>query len=245
MLNIDWNIWCDAQTKKEEISLVGKIGRGNEMLVEEADIMKMSGAQLDEYLDWSEEIWVDKAGLNHKKHALSKQLLDMFPTGRGDGSSPAKVTFAEDLKSAQTSTAQIRQGVQGSLLMRDIISEEHEGKGNKYVRRIGSFYKRYWKAEDLTPHARKFYQAAVSLVGISLSTLLIAVLQTERKLQLWRRNEQMKKSWEPGEEIFENETKIVDDGGNFLGEEEESDEGEEDDLIDALKVESELVGSAS
>lgn len=244
MLNIDWNIWCDLHTQREAISSVDKIGRGNEMLVNEVDIMKMSGAQLDEYLDWSEQTWVDEESLESRKRVLPKQLLDMFPTGRLDDSSPAKVTFAEELNLAQAATVQTREGVQGGLLMRGIISEEREGKSKKPVRRLGSFYKRYRKTEDLTPHAEKFHKTAASLVGISLSTLLIAILQIERKLQLWRRNEQRKESQESGNES-ENEMETVHDDGIFPIKKEESDEGEEDGLIEALEVERELAGSAS
>lgn len=244
ILSIDWNIWYDLQTEHEAINSAGKIGRGNEMLVNEMNVMEMSDAQLDEYLDWSEKTWVDEESLESRKRGLPKQLLDMFPTGRLDGSSPPEVNFVEELMVAQASIDEKLNGVQGSLLMRGVISEEREGKSKNPVRRIGSFYKRYRKMKDLTPHARKLHETVASLVGISLSTLLIAVLQIERQLQLWRRNQQRKKSDDFGEEASGNETEIeIDDDGSSYHEEGKSDEDDGGDQIDASVVEGEAVDS--
>ena len=186
VISINWDVWCDSQAEFEARFVSdGRIGRGNIISVNEQDIMKMSGTQLDEYLDWCEQTWVDEESSTSKKEDW-KQLLDMFPTGRLDESSFAEMSFDEESKIDKVSVDRNLTTVQGSLMIRDVVSAEQEEKSNRPVRRIGTFYKRYRKAKDLPPHARKFYETAASLAGISLSCLVKAVLRIEKKLQLWR-----------------------------------------------------------
>lgn len=53
------------------------------------------------------------------------------------------------------------------------------------VARPGSFYPRYRTESDLPETARSFYETAAKVAGISLSTLVRAVSQTEAKLSRW------------------------------------------------------------
>lgn len=221
VLTIDWDKWSELQEQQEK-SLTPKdsIGRGNGLLVNEQDIMNMSGDQLDEYLDWYEKTWVSEEDEKQKKKGLPKQLLDMFPTGRPDGSLPTTVDFDAESKAEQFSLNDKLQKVQGRLKMRQLVSVEREGKSRETLRRPGSFYKRYRKIEDFPLRAKKFHEAAASLVGISFSTLAVAVRQMERKLQCWR-DKQLKERLEE------------------LEEPEESAESEED------KLDSELEGNST
>lgn len=211
ILSIDWNVWSNSQTKHEARYISdGRIGRGNIISVNEQDVMKMSGAQLDEYLDWFEQTWVDEEGSKSRKSGIPEQLLDTFPTGRLDGSSFAETSFDEESKIDQVSVDQNLSDVQESLKMRDVVSKEQEGKTNTPVRRIGNFYKRYRKTEDLTPQARNFHEKVASLVGISLSSLMLAVLQTEMKLHIWRRK-QLEKEGESEKEESVDDIDDMDD----------------------------------
>lgn len=186
VLSINWDVWCDLQAEYEARFVSdGRIGRGNILSVNEQDSMKMSGAQLDEYLDWYEQTFIDEESLASEKWE-DKQLLDMFPTGRLDESSFAEFSFDEESKIDQVFVDQNLTTVQRSLTMREVVSKGQEEKSNRPVRRIGNFYKRYRKEGDLPPQARKFYETAASLTGISLPCLLRAVLLMEEKLRLWR-----------------------------------------------------------
>lgn len=220
VLGIDWKVWCDSQAGYEaKFSSDGRIGRGNILSVNEHDVMKMSGTQLDEYLDWFEQTWLDEERLESHKKAHPMELLDMFPIGRLDGSSFAQFSFDEESKIDQASVDRNLTAVQRSLNMRDVISEDQEGKSNIPVRRVGSFYKRYRKAEDLTPLARKFYETVASLVGISLPSLLRAVLQTERKLWLWRRKELKDEREDSEYEVSEDHREVIGEDGTFHNDE--------------------------
>lgn len=195
----------------------------------------MSGAQLDEYLDWFEKTWADEEGSKSKKSGIPEQLLDTFPTGRLDGSPFAEISFEEESKIDQVSVDQNLANVQESLKMREVVSKEQEGKTNTPVRRIGNFYKRYRKTEDLTPQARNFYEKVASLVGISLSSLLLAVLQTERKLQIWRGQQLEKEGDSENEESVDNIDDVGEDGESQT-DSDGLDREDEDDMMDDVVV---------
>ena len=213
VLNIDWDIWCKLQKEHDtRITLEGKIGRGNEMLVNEQDIMNMSGEQLDEYLDWYERTWISEEDDEHQTRGLPKQLLDMFPTSRVNASSASMNDFAAEAKAERYLLDEKLRKVQNRLKLRPVISKEGGGKNQEPLRRLGTFYKRYRKIEDLSPQAKTFYEAAASLVGVSLATLVMAVLQMESQLRVWRAK-RLKEREEESEddESFGEKDSVIDD----------------------------------
>ncbi|KAL8793784.1 MAG: hypothetical protein Q9195_003614 [Heterodermia aff. obscurata] len=202
VMTIDWDAWCKRQKEFDDrITSGGKIGRGNAMKIMEREVLGMTGDQMDEYLDWFERTWVKDEDQESKKGGLPTQLLDMFPTGRLDGSS-APVLDLQGLANIDRELLDEKlRAEQGSLKFRGIVSKEKEGKSKVPVERIGSFYKRYRKEKDLPPQAKIFYEAAANLIGISFSTLFIAVLQSEQKVLKYR-----KKELEAEKEDSENES---------------------------------------
>lgn len=218
-LAIDWEAWCDAFAKHDaRYTSEGQLGRGNEMNVKEKDVMnKLTTSQLDEYLDWAERTLVDPEP--PRTGGFPKQLLDMFPTGRLDGSSAKELSFEEESRTDQVSSGFMLEACMKSLKMRTICPEDEEGEGER--RRLGSFYKRYRKAEDLTPSARKFHEAIASLLSISLNTLLVAVLQVERKLQVFVEGELKKEREGQSEDVKaeHGDNDDDDDGMDIVGEE--------------------------
>ena len=155
------------------------------MNVREKDVMnRLTTSQLDEYLDWAERTLVDP---EPPRKGLPKQLLDMFPTSRLDGSSAKVLSFEEETRTDQVSSEFMLEACMKSLKLRTIYPENKEDQGER--RRLGSSYKRYHKAMNLTPPARKFHEAVASLLSITVNTLLVAVLQVERRLRGFVRSE--------------------------------------------------------
>ena len=240
-LDIDWKVWYDLQAEHQaRFTSDGRIGRGNIVSVNEQDIMKMSGAQLDEYMDWFERTWISEEVSVFTKERLPRDLLDMFPTGRLDGSSFAEFNFDEESKIDQVFVERNLATVQRSLETRGVVSEEQEEDSNGPVRRIGSFYKRYRKAEDLTPQARMFHETAASLVGISISSLLRAVRQMEWKLQLWRRK-QLEEDKDSESEVSRDQIESDDQDDSS---EDEYDGEEEDDMMEDVVTDTEVSDDA-
>ena len=189
-LVIDWDSWGKSKIEyAARHQSARSLGRGNEINVNENDIMDMSGEQLDEYLDWYEKTWVKEDSQQSSARRIPQPLLDMFPTGRPDGSSPVKVDFRQEAQADRIGLDQMLNTAVGSLQFRGIVLEESADSSDDSVRRIGSFYKRYRTIEDLSPQARMFYEAAANSVGTSLTTLTIAVFQMERKLETFGKKE--------------------------------------------------------
>lgn len=187
ILTIDWKAWVEAH-RKHEIRLRDKdrLPRGTEATISEADVMTMSGKRLDDYLDWYERTWIDDERAGEKPRGLPKQLLDMFPTGRPAGDTPEPYSHAEEEDKERQSLEQMSAEVIANLQIRDVVQETAEDDSEIDTHRVGSYYKRYRRLNDLTPNAKVFYQAVATRAGISLETLVSGVLQVERKLMIWR-----------------------------------------------------------
>ena len=153
--------------------------RGTEINITEVDTMNMSGEQLDEYMDYYERTFIDPDRIEQK---LPKELLDMFPTGRLDGSEPVSYSYQEQFAKEQEAVGETLNEVIGSMKLRKVIPKESE----EPVRRIGSLYKRYRRVEDLDGHAKVFHEKVAEMVGVKLETLVLAVGQMERLLIKWR-----------------------------------------------------------
>ncbi len=193
-LSIDWPSWVQAQ-KAHNASNTDEnhLQRGTEINVTEVDAMKMSGEQLDEYMDYYERTFIDPDRVEQK---LPKELLDMFPTGRLDGSEPASYSYQQQFAKEQEAVEETLDAVIGSMRLRNVISKENE----ESVRRIGSFYKRYRRAEDLDGYAKVFHEKVAEMIGVKLETLVLAVGQMERLLIKWREAKVKEGLEEEGEE---------------------------------------------
>ncbi|KAL8673257.1 MAG: hypothetical protein Q9168_002295 [Polycauliona sp. 1 TL-2023] len=181
-LAVDWDQWCKAQTEYDSRETAnGQLGRGNEIKVEEKDVFNLSGAQMDEYLDWFEKTWVDEERARSHPRGYPEQLLDMFPTKREDAR-PTRKTIEEENQADDEALKRKLKTVQGHLKARKIISDRDARESRVPINRIGSSYKRYRKIEDLSDTARRFHETAAGLAAMKLSSLLVAVLQIEQKL---------------------------------------------------------------
>ena len=188
-LTVDWAVWVDAQNSHNvRVADEPHLERGCEISLTEKDVMSMQGEQLDEYMDWYERTYVDDSRAEGKSHGLPKQLLDMFPTGRTDGSSPTPYNYDQMSVQEQDAIDKRLQIVTGKLRLRNVVTNDSEDSDRVHEDsvQVGSFYKRYRKAKDLTPHARAFHEAVAKAIGVRLETLLLAVGQVERKLVKWR-----------------------------------------------------------
>ena len=187
-LKVDWDFWCEVQKKYDAIeTTAGKLGLGNEVKVTEEDVFHLSQEQMDEYLDWFEKTWVDEERARKHPRGHPEQLLDIFPTGRPIAAQPAPSNPAQAILDEEVALEEKLETVQGSLRPRNMIADGDSGDEQGPVNRIGSYYKRYRRTEDLPPTGRAFHEAAARLIAVKPHTLLVAVGQIESKLLKWRR----------------------------------------------------------
>ena len=184
-LAIDWSAWATAQkAHTARLKPEGHLARGSEIRVTEADVMDMTGDQMDEYMDWFERTYVDETRAENKEKGISKDLLAMFPTGRQDGSAPKSSTYSERAKKENDSHSEKLHYVMARLRVQPVASRDKPD--GKIEPRIGDFYRRYRTVDELEEIPRLFHETVAEAVGIKLETLLVAVGQLERKLIRFR-----------------------------------------------------------
>lgn len=74
---LDWKLWAHTQKQFDNKEFaVGRLPRGKEILVNEKDVFKMTTQQLDDYLDWYENSWLDSRGMYEMaKHVCSQRHI--------------------------------------------------------------------------------------------------------------------------------------------------------------------------
>ncbi|KAL9118470.1 MAG: hypothetical protein Q9187_004987 [Circinaria calcarea] len=199
LLTIDWDTWNGARKVYDaDANPDGRLTRDKDITMTERDVFNMSALQMDDYLDWYEKTWIDDEDKDHHARALPDQLLNMFPTGRLDGSTATTIDEDEETRKDQGKVLDKLEVTQKNLMVRDVILEATERKQAEPVRRIGSSYKQYRGIEDLTAQAKAFYEATASIVGVSLPTLVKAVYRMETALRRWRDEQEKKQRRERG-----------------------------------------------
>ena len=187
-LSLNWNSWGVIQTDSRSDSC--KISREEkEMETAEHDVFDMTGLQMNEYLSWYETTWLDEEARHDDPKALPKQLLDMFPTNQPrDPTDPRAPLPSEgwDARTDEAATLHKINQVQLSMRAMPVILDSDIDGHAEHVRRPGSYYKRYRTVQDVPPDAKRFFEAAARIVGLSLRSLVDAVYQSESKLEAWK-----------------------------------------------------------
>ncbi|KAL2826788.1 hypothetical protein BDW59DRAFT_60544 [Aspergillus cavernicola] len=168
---IDWAVWTSVQDRFERRDAsAGKVGKGKEILASEGDVLAMSPDQLDQYMDWYENSWLDSG-------KETSALASLFPLGASKENRqdiPAEKDNKED--SIDSMLRMAPQYIKSRAVVGDPDSD---------IPRPGSLYPRYRQESDLPDSARVFYETAAKVVGISLPTLVRCVSQAEIQINKW------------------------------------------------------------
>lgn len=188
---VNWAAWVEARGKAQDEGAAtedetSSLRKGDEIHVQDTDVFNMSGAQLDQYMDWYQRTWakVDKFG---EQASVSKEILDMFPLNPLLNTDRARETEVDELEKL---LSQRMIEVHSKTKMRRPISDkEAEQLEDTVVDRPGMHYARYRSVEELeiSDVAKSVHVAAAELACLSLRSLVRAVWQTERRITIWRK----------------------------------------------------------
>lgn len=68
---LDWKLWAHTQKQfDKKPSAGGRLPKGNEILVNDNDVFKMTTQQLDDYMDWYENSWLDSRGMDRENAGI-------------------------------------------------------------------------------------------------------------------------------------------------------------------------------
>ncbi|KAL4997359.1 hypothetical protein BDV10DRAFT_169956 [Aspergillus recurvatus] len=173
---INWAAWTEVQKHFDRRDTPsGRINKGKEILVNEDDVLTMTPDQLDEYMDWYENSWLDSSN-------ATNPLANLFPIGSTSKENRQSAPAADD--DEEEAVEAMLQNASRYLRTRHVVSESDPD-----IPRPGSLYIRYRYESDLPDTARAFYETAAKITGISLSTLVRCVSQAELQITKWLENQ--------------------------------------------------------
>jgi RNA polymerase I-specific transcription initiation factor RRN7 len=159
--------------------------------LQEKDVFSMSGDQLDRYLDFYLNNFVDETHIeaNGANDDFRNALYNLFPV----------TTTTEPLQDHQFSSTyndkqlDVVRAVQGRTKPIPVIAV---GEESSLTQRPGHGYVVYTKESNLPEHAKMFYREVARLAGLTLDMLIMAVFSMEKRIQKWTSTQQreMKKA---------------------------------------------------
>ena len=181
-LAIDWPKWIQLHRPDKDVKRAPK--HASHFEITESDIFKMTGDEIDKYMDWYQRQW---AQTERQAEGASKEILDLFPLRDLPPEPPrldSESKFEEEVLSRlKTSQSQL---VLGPAVPN---TEDHDGEG------LGTQYRIWHKEEDVSPTAKIFVDVAAEVIGVSWKTLFLGVAQTERLIQKWRLEQRRKEQY--------------------------------------------------
>ena len=181
---MDWISWKRHQLDLRERPSPASLARGREIDVHDTDVFKMSRQELDSYMDWYQKTWVrePRPGL---EGSVNKEILDMFPL-HSPGHSVEQTHMQREQEVLNLATERARAMTASIKFQRPTTDEEVNIEGMN-MKRPGEDYGSYKEEEHLPETAKTFFAVAAKTACTSVKNLILAVLQTEARITVWKR----------------------------------------------------------
>lgn len=180
---VDWRKWSKHMTAAKRAQRGSNPGFTTEELtkLQESDVFEMGAEQLDQYLDFYADTFIDDAEVQRTKESddFRNALYGMFPIEGKEKRPPVQISDGVSHERALETV----QAVHASMKAAAIVEDDSD------VLRPGQMYPIWRSADDLPQHAANFYEEAARLAGFSLDMLVNAVFFTEARVEKWRRRQ--------------------------------------------------------
>ncbi|CDM26542.1 hypothetical protein DTO006G1_3297 [Penicillium roqueforti] len=189
---MDWALWARSQNHFDrDRGFGGNIGKKTAIQITDQDVLNMTSAQLDDYMDWYQSSWLDTS-------KEPSRIATMFPISRAErDTQPTSSAVPESSSACTTAPASVPvpatgappdktreklelllQTVMQAVRTRRVIPDDKEADHG----RPGEWYHRYRWESHLSGPARTFYEVAAQLAAVQLKTLVRAVTFVEFKI---------------------------------------------------------------
>ncbi|KAI8941544.1 hypothetical protein NX059_002761 [Plenodomus lindquistii] len=185
--NLNWDEWCTqitaantAEPDEEKVLTTEQL-----MNLQENDIFDMLPEQLDQYLDFYADTFLDDAQVQRTKENddFRYALYEMFPIESDKPPRPPKELSAE---TSLVDQLEVVKAVHSSMITVAAIPDDAAGPQSL---RPGQAYQLWKTADQLPQHAKVLYEKAGRLAGFSEDMLVRAVFSTEARIEQWRRRQ--------------------------------------------------------
>lgn len=195
---INWDDWCSHinGTKKAESDIDKSLTAEELMGIREKDIFSMLPNQLDQYLDFYTDTFLDDAEIQRtmENNEFRNALYELFPIESNGQSHPPKELSKEVSLPNQLEIVKIvHNGMEAAAIMPDHVARAHD-------LRPGQAYQVWKKEEELPRRAKILYGKAARLAGLSMDMLIMVVFFTEARIEQWRRRQMTRRQTAQGQE---------------------------------------------
>ncbi|KAH7371389.1 hypothetical protein BKA66DRAFT_572882 [Pyrenochaeta sp. MPI-SDFR-AT-0127] len=191
----NWRDWHD------QMRAVGMKQRGSRecltteelTMLNEKDVLSMQPDQMDQYLDFYAETFLDDAEIQRTKDAddFRNALYNMFPI---DGREQHLHSQLSD-KPPYQQRLEVIKAVHSGMKPVAVKSDEKAGQD---ALRPGQMYVSWKNEQDIPEQAQAFYKEAARLAGLSMDMLVKSVFFTEARIEQWRRKQTRRQDAETG-----------------------------------------------
>ncbi|KAF2472899.1 uncharacterized protein BDR25DRAFT_219859, partial [Lindgomyces ingoldianus] len=181
-IGMNWDDWYEQISSTRQSGFGSASTYTTDDLVElrEQDVFAMSGNQLDQYLDWYQDTFIDETRTEQTEEGdFLNALYKLFPINPEPRSEPRN-TPLENLADAEK--LNLVRAIHGRIQHRQVIEE---GKERPDTVRPGEMYIYYPKEKELPEQAKRFYGEVARISGLSLEMLIMAVFFAEKKIEKW------------------------------------------------------------
>jgi RNA polymerase I-specific transcription initiation factor RRN7 len=180
---MDWDHWYRQVSTANPRTRSGiRLYTPEELMnLQEKDAFSMSGEQLDQYLAWYQDSFIEHTVDDQSADSVYRNALyELFPV---DGDPASK--WADELPAnlSPQERLDIVKAVHSAQKPQPVVGERN---ATMDMLRPGSRYRYYKRVEDLSERARRFYEEAGRVMGLSLEMLVISVFFTEKKIAKWQ-----------------------------------------------------------
>lgn len=183
---MNWEEWHNHMStyRMESRGPTLKYTKEEFVLLQEKDVFSMNENQLDQYLDWYHDAFIDEDRLARGEDGEFRHALyEMFPIAKNQSQQRAEESPHQ---SALSTEIEVVKAVHSSVRPRRARPDEAMKDG---TRRPGQIYAIYRTLQDVPDQARPFYEEAAKIAGLSMDMLIQSVFFTERKIEKRRQDE--------------------------------------------------------
>jgi RNA polymerase I-specific transcription initiation factor RRN7 len=182
--SLDWDDWYKhislARKEREAKGIYSSEELEN---LKEGDVFDMSSQQIDQYLDFYAENFIDET--RTKGDEARRALWDMFPIDNTNPTAHAQTPNPETPSASSNTQDTFRavHVVHANMQPSRIIPSADDLPTGAV--RPGENYVLYKKSEDLPEQARRFYEEVAKVAGLDVDVLVLAVFFAEKKMERW------------------------------------------------------------
>ena len=198
-LQMDWQEWEQARSEHlQRLNEAGALEKGTATHIEDEDVLRLSGKELDDYLDWYEGTWIEPDRGQSRGLGKRDNVFNLFPLDQANRSTQPLHAYRNHTRKERDSVSKMVRQVANAMTVGSTSKTSLASAASMVDDLSGTEYIQYRQSDELNARALAFHQATAQLAAIRLETLLLAVTQLEYRLVALQRTRAREEMMKPG-----------------------------------------------